>query len=254
MHPIPSNTTAFSKDGDEEQVITVDEELSKIDIHNANDLKQKLWSRMTKHHLETYFRVGDLLIRMKRVLPTQLTSAQLIAQLTPQPRSGEYSINNMNAIVWMDSSILWGMNTHNVAVCYVFVDSPTIKPKPWNGRIDKIAGDGYRQVIVPSKLFHSNMALKLQETSGCSPDDVEERIRYWDKGLHKRRSYWCKLWKDPTTGHHLADLIVLERPSECPPLSIIESLDNFAKPYTPDKPRCNDHGANLSYIESSFPP
>ena len=253
MHPVPQNTGAFSAEK-LASVLTINvHTLPYLMFRDAPDLKMKLWSRWTPSDLETYRHApSDPKIHYRVTAPTlsQLTNARFVPRRTP---TNDVTAIKMTAVVWVDPSMLWGMDDEHRAVCYIFVDNPTIKTVPWI-RTDDIAGEGYCQVVVPSHIFLSDAALNLRD--GMTPDHLNERVRYWDNGVHKRRSYWCKLERDPRTGHHFAELVVIERSAECMTLSTIENVDRFVQPFAP-KPRkglCDEHGANLTYIESMPPP
>lgn len=251
MHPVPHNTSAFSNE--KEHLLMFQANIFPfIPFNTPEDLKMKLWSRSTKDRLETYWKLvsPERICMMTTHMPPQLTNARFIPQRTPT-RDLHNATANMTAVVWMDSSILWGVDDKHDAVCYIFVDSPAIIPK----RTNKIDSSGYRPIVIPPHVFHSNKVLELLGKSRISPDDLDERIRYWDNGAHKHRTYWCKLSKDPKTGHHFADLVVLEPSADCNTLSAIDSMAHYAKPFTPqsDKQGCKEHGANLQYIETMSP-
>jgi hypothetical protein len=253
IHPVYPNKEPIRRDTDGkgfiELKITTGESLELSDYPSA----QSYWSLYEPNgHIMTLLSTGVPnefhMIQNKPSPSPPLIGATLTPHVSPQKKK----IPDVCAVLWADHIILWCVNSKNQSICYIFVDHPDIKPVAWP-RDDALFGEGYRRILVPSNLFHTDQTRKYIDTHGHgSAEDLNEYVRYTDHGQHKRRSFWCKLSKDG--GKYHAELVVLERPMEplCPSLTNVESPIGLFSPFAPQKKVChnNNNGANLSYVES----
>lgn len=211
-----------------------------------------MWTTCTHTNITTYIHNGTEYFEIQATLNAPPTSAALFAIKTPVHSDVNTTIHDITAILWFDQTMLWGI-IDGTAKCYIFVDSIHLKPKPWP-RSDKIDDTNYKQVLVPADLFYTLEMHALAAHGNVKATDVTPAVRYTDKGKHKQRTFWVKMWKELENGydHCHVSLVVIEHPTEptCPDMFTVEPP--VFQPFTVEKTICNQPPVLLS-VETSQP-
>jgi hypothetical protein len=221
--------------------------IDSVSIASVTDIPP-IWTTNVDNHIITYIHKDNEYYKLDAIGTTSPINASLHAEKTPVDRAT--TIPDVKAILWFDETLIWWIDTSNHAKCYIFVDSVYQKPSMWP-RNDKINDESYKQVKIPTELFHTPEMVQLA-SMGVKPIDVLPTIRYSDKGKHTLRTFWVKMWRETPNGynHCRVSLIVIEQPQDsmCPNMSPMEPLTHVIDPYKIQTSDCIDP-AILSPIE-----